>query len=635
MPIWVRGRGFATGEMWCVLEPQGSLTESTPGAEVLELTRALDPTTPSVVLARLQEDTWLTAATGFRTAQQRVNTSNVCMSVAVIDSETRCRRLAAALIHGLLQSPELSLGHQLGHCVIDGVDTVTFRVTRDFMALLSQALDNDPTLGPVVKGALVLGEHARTSHTLQAAAALAAPGAPLPAVPVPVLVTGEPRRDALRGRSVGVSVTAGGPEPTPGAPDPQRPVTPNRIVQSLVNAMVLGGVVFTSLALLIAVRVTLDLAETARKALGLHPPLAGVDWFLVVVGAIMAIVPCALLLAGRWVLRSRFNDRLLECCGALVHPRRFPLPPSTDRVAWLTELLETPFWRQRAEDWRASHKLTAPRSGWSEADYRQAAALVAQELSFRVGHRALATGLAVAVAQRRLSDAAAIIAGSAEIQVDSLASLGLRPTARGWLHAGRAAATGLLFATYVDVEERFEVKLAVQAAAFGLEGLGDVFEITGDLVSDTAEEVFSETVGAAGGVVGTAGALLGVSLGVSGNLAQQVGEFIAKGGADIAEGVVIAAVLHYHGMSLVATALALNEEHRAELAPRLGRIPSELTNAAKDLASRQTAQFRALLRQRTKALPRIFRDLLSRRRAGRVGDRGQAAPQKAVLPWIR
>jgi hypothetical protein len=82
-------------------------------------------------------------------------------------------------------------------------------------------------------------------------------------------------------------------------------------------------------------------------------------------------------------------------------------------------------------------------------------------------------------------------------------------------------------------------------------------------------------------------------------------------------GVLIVAVLHYHGMSLVAAALALNEEHRAELAPRLGRIPSELTNTAKNLASRQTAQFRALLRQRTaagsKAIPRMLIDSLQRR----------------------
>jgi hypothetical protein len=175
-----------------------------------------------------------------------------------------------------------------------------------------------------------------------------------------------------------------------------------------------------------------------------------------------------------------------------------------------------------------------------------------------------------------------------------LATLGLRPTTRGWLHVGRAAATGLLASTYIDAEDRFELQLMIRAAALGMDSTGNLLEDAGDEI----QEALGEAADRGGAIAGAVAAVAGTTLGITGNVIRQVSDFVAVVGDEVTEGVIVAAVLHYHGMALVADALAADEAHREALAPRLGDVPESLRNAGMAIARRRTAALRRLLRRR-------------------------------------
>jgi len=384
-------------------------------------------------------------------------------------------------------------------------------------------------------------------------------------------------------------------EPDPlDAPARTAPARSGRIVAGMVDALAVVGLVVTVVLFLVGMRIALDLADRLREALGGRPPAEGVDWFTVVVLALLALVPVLLVLLAARVLRRRFERRLRERFGDPSAARRFSAKPSPDRRAWLAGVLETPHWQPLAERWRADGRLTAGPAGWSDADYRQAAALVRRELDERIAGVALVTGVAVAVAQRRSTDAVAVVAGSAELQVEALATLGLRPTARTWLRVARAASTGVVASTYVDVEERFDLQLAIRAAALGLDESGNLLEEAGDEI----QEALSEAAQAGGAIGGAIQALAGTTLGITGNVIRQVSDFVVAAGDEITEGVIVASLLHYHGMSLVADALALDAEHHAELRPRLGHVPRSLRDGGMAMARRRTAALRRMLRRR-------------------------------------
>jgi hypothetical protein len=392
------------------------------------------------------------------------------------------------------------------------------------------------------------------------------------------------------------------------------PVRPGRVVARVVNVLALAGLLVTCVLFLVAARAALDLADDVRAALGVDPPASGVDWYRLAVLVVVFAVP---VLAALWlarVVRRRYRRRLAERLGDAAPARRFTPGRRFDRKQWLAVLLTTPYWAPRLERWRGQGAVPAGEEGWSDDDYRQVAALVRAELDERLGAIAFATGTAVAFAPRRFADAVSVVAGSAELQIEALATLGLRPGPRAWLHVVRAASTGLLVSTYLDAEDRIELDLAVRAAALGVDETGALLEHGGDEL----EEALAEALEGVGGIGGAIASTAGAAAGVTSSVARQVSAFIDEVGDEIVEGVVVAAVLHYHGMSLVAEALALDAEHRAELAPRLGEIPRSLRIGATALARRSTQKLRQMLRRRmaqaTRRAPARLGGLVIRRR---------------------
>jgi hypothetical protein len=638
--VWIRGRAYATGDTW-FRRLEGALVAEEPDPLARGAVEALDPHLPSLALLRAGDGRFAVVLTGYETAQRRKNAPRVTASFVFVGEEQECRRLAATLVEGLTKSPEASCGAQLTAKVIDGLDTVTFRVADGFDAIVQEATSDDrPASGG--RG-LPTGHLARTEATLRDVADALAGAAELPRDEVPLVVTGSFNGERLAGRMPASLVAADGAaaaegqapaaaEPTattaeaeelswdePVEPEPERvieagPARPSRLVSGVVNVLALAGAFVTLALYVIAARALVDLAEDARGALGFDPPADGIDWFKLAALLLVLLVPVVGLAVLARLVRIRFDRRLDERLGGRRHVRRFSPRASWDRPAWMAELLETPYWKPRAEQWRGEGRLDVPRSAWTADHYRQAAGLVAAELDDRLGRVALATGLAVAIAQRRVADAAVVVAGSAELQVEALATLGLRPRPAAWLHIGRAAATGLLVSTYVDVEERFEIQLAVRSAALGLDSSGGLLEDAEDDVQDALGELLEGT----GGIGKTLAVVGGASFGLSGNVIRQVSDFVAEIGDEIAEGVIVAAVLHYHAMALVASALAADEEHHAELAPRIGHVPQSLKNTALRLARAKTADLRRMLRDRlargTRSLGGGMRDRLLRRR---------------------
>ncbi len=415
-----------------------------------------------------------------------------------------------------------------------------------------------------------------------------------------------------------------GPEEAPAAEArviTAAPARPGRLVAGVVNGLALAGLVVTFVLFLVAARAAVDLADDVRATFGVDPPTSGVDWYRLAILVVVFAVP---VLAALWlarIVRRRFRRRLAERLGNAAQARRFAPGRHWDRKEWLAALLTTPYWAPRLEKWRARGALPAGSEGWSDDEYRQVAALVRAELDERLGAVAFATGTAVAFAPRRFADAVSVVAGSAELQIEALATLGLRPGPRAWLHVVRAASTGLLVSTYLDAEDRIELDLAVRAAALGVDETGALLEHGGDELQVALAEALEGVGGIGGAIASTAGA----AAGVTSSVARQVSAFIDEVGDEIVEGVIVAAVLHYHGMSLVAEALALDAEHRAELAPRLGEIPRSLRIGATALARRSTQKLRQLLRRRmaqaTRRAPARLGGRVFRRR-----DRGLPEP---------
>lgn len=369
----------------------------------------------------------------------------------------------------------------------------------------------------------------------------------------------------------------------------------------VVDVLAAIGLVATVVAILVGARTAVDLVDRTRRALGGRPPTEGIDWVtLAAMAAITALLVAVLVAAHRLVMR-RHRRRLAEVLGAGAGPLARGPRSGLDQAGWLSSLLATPGWGSTVAEWQSRGAIAADATVATQTveDRAVVAELIVGELSARIGARSLATGLAVAAARSRVGDAAAVIAGSVEIQLDALATLGLQPTGRTYLRVARSAAAGITAASYLDIEDRLELDLAVRAAVFGLEAAGDAADFADEAISDDLADALGETLTSGGGTVGTLLGLVGGAFGVTGSVLRQVAEISETIGGEITEGLVIAALLHHQGMALVAEAVAPDDaELRRRLTPTAGQVPRELFDAAVVIARRYRGELRRLLRDR-------------------------------------
>lgn len=631
MEYWIRARAFQVGEHWRLLDT-GGLRAEMPPEPVLRVVAGLAHESPGVALARVGHGRWCVASAGHRSGQRLSNTPYPTAVIVAVGDERSCRGLAARFVEDVASST--GLGVRLAGYVLDGPDTETFALHPGLVELLRPATTarglGSPTLPSGVRR---LG----AASTRELADALLG-AAPLPDTevvvivsvrPLPVFTPSVPSYVALVGEP---EATAAAPAPDRGFTDvPPAPSTPQRllgrvarqrgrIIGRVVDLIAAAGLALTVGALAVAVQAVLQIAERLRTALGFTAPSGGVDAYIVVVCVLLGGTAVALVIGLGRVIRHRFGARAAAILGPGATPiwtRRLRSGPQRRR--WLQDLLASPGWEPKVVAWRAEGTLPAVLS--DDAAYRAAATLVAGELRQRLGERALATGLAVAVVRNPIADAAATVAGSAEIQIDALATLGLRPTLAGWWRLVRTASTALVAATYLDVEDRLELELAVRAAVLGLNSTADAIAAAGDALEDDLADLLGESLDGMGGAASAAvAAVTGASLGVTSSGVRQLAAFTDEIGAQVVEGLVVSSLLLHHGMSVTADALGLDAEHHASLLPSAGRVPGELLDVGVQLARRQRIQLRDLLRRRARALPTTLA-----RRARRQGKRGSVA----------
>lgn len=415
-------------------------------------------------------------------------------------------------------------------------------------------------------------------------------------------------------------------EPAPAtnatAPSTPMPARPSRwrtaavVVDVLVVAAVVGSVV----AVLVGVRALLDVVDRVRRAVGDSPPVDGVDWVTLVALAVVMAALAALVWFGQRAVLRRHQRRLAAVVGGSGVPLGRGPSRRLERGRWIAALLQTPGWRDAVAEWQRDSRLSPGATERVAAGNGTAhvAELISARLSEQIGERALATGMAVAVARSRAGDAAAVVGGSVAIQLDALAALGLRPTPATYLRIARSAAAGITAASYLDVEDRLELDLAVRAAVFGLDLAGDAADLADDAISEDLADALSDTLASGGGTVGTLLNLVGGAFGVSGSMLRQVADVTETVGGQITEGLVIAALLHHQGMTLVAECLAGDDaELRARLTPPAAAVPRQLFDAGVAVARRYRGALRRLLRERTTRAARSAPRRITRLRRGR------------------
>ncbi|WP_116999406.1 hypothetical protein [Desertimonas flava] len=376
--------------------------------------------------------------------------------------------------------------------------------------------------------------------------------------------------------------------------------TRRRPATVLVDVLAAIGLVVTVVAVLVGASAALDLVDRARRAFGGSPPSDGIDWVTLAAMAVIVLVIAAALLGAQRLVMRRHRRRLAAVLGPGVGPLGRGPRAGLDREQWLAALLTAPGWADTVAEWRRTGAIAADLAVPTQTieDRAVVAELIAGELSGRIGARSLATGLAVAAARSRVGDAAAVVAGSVEIQLDALATLGLQPTARTYLRIARSAAAGITAASYLDIEDRLELDLAVRAAVYGLEAAGDAADLADEAISDDLADALGEVLTSGGGTVGTLLGLVGGAFGVSGSILRQVADVSETIGGQVTEGLVIAALLHHQGMTLVAETVADDADLRRRLTPTAGRVPRELFDAAVAVARRYRGELRRLLRDR-------------------------------------
>ena len=609
--VWVSARSFSTGMTWARLLDQG-LRLQDPAPPVARLSPLLSTDSPSFALGRWN-GRFVVGVSGFSTGQQRTNAPNTTAQFIVLnDDERHTRALASEIVTTFGAPADRNLAQRISANVVDGPDTMTFAVR--------QPLPDVESLAPEPGRAEPLPKGRRSLHPglLTEIGRAIASGAELADNEWAVLITTLDRIPPGEPPAHLVVTTSPTLENDFGAGDPATPTIPGldnhnhtvptkddrliaprpgtlRTGQVLFNMFAAVGALATALTSLLMVRTLIDIADAARTAAGFTAPNGGRDWYMIVVLVMIAATGVVVLWRLRRFVNGRYDARLSAVMGAGARPLISHASARHDHDRYLNDLVAQPAWQSRATQWRASGVLGSTNSAGNDALVR----LIADDIEARVGQRALGTGLAVAATRSKAGDAFVVVGGSIEIQLDVLASLGVRPTWRTYVRIARSAVVGITAASYLDIEDRMELELAVRAAVLGLDAVGGALETLGETLPDDVGEAMGDVVADLGGGMQTVANVAGGALGVTGTVVRQVAAITETIGTQVTEGLVIASLLHYQGTTLAAEVVAGNDhELRLALSPPPRQVPASLFRVAVEIARRQRKATRIMLQNR-------------------------------------
>lgn len=412
------------------------------------------------------------------------------------------------------------------------------------------------------------------------------------------------------------------------------------IISALLWAAAGGAFLILAGYALQAFRYLLELAEKLRQVAGLHPPAQGLDWYLIVVitGILLLLATVGVFLI-RWY-RNLWRERVEEVwedsglrkkhsvCRKL--PKEASKDEQEEKTQWLRDFLAT---SKRSDYWAAMKRKEIEGFPKDEkpatifaSDYRIVSESLLKELEEDIVQRAIATGLIVGIGQSRFFDGLTIVSAALELQFHVLSRLGKRPSLATWREMIKRTAASLLVNTYLNREDTLLVSVGIKQAAIILGASAEALEqavehavdnIESEDLDEIIDTVVDESLETSGGLVSVLGKLglqaVGLSAGIGAAATRQVAHLIESIGDDLLQGVMAGAIIYFHGMSLAAETLALDQQHLKSEPMERGVMDgiTEISATAKRILKEQIQTRRKAYRERRR-LATMFKSIKSR-----------------------
>jgi hypothetical protein len=383
------------------------------------------------------------------------------------------------------------------------------------------------------------------------------------------------------------------------------------LIACLLWAAAAGMFVVLSGYALIVYHYALSLAERVRVSLGIPAPAHGPDWFMIAVlasGPLLLVLLLALFaiwyrrlwlrkLRGAW---PEARDRSRYARWRML-PVRATAAERELRCEYLSALLKSDLW------------TGAGRSVAIE-NYEAQAEWVLLDLEKDIAERALAIGLTVGISHNRYIDLFTIFAAALELQLHVLSRLGKRPSWHAWRLLIQRCGASLFLNSYLNRQDSLALNLMIKKAGMGLYAAGDVMEGASHHLSESDFDLDEALNLQHGGLLGMAtkslelGATMALTVGQVG--LHVLGSLIESVGDELTQGALAAGIIYFHGISLAADTLALDQVHRQSPAMnrnfrdsvwKMGEIAGSIL---RDVVRQRRTAFRDRRRQIVRSLPR-------------------------------
>jgi hypothetical protein len=383
------------------------------------------------------------------------------------------------------------------------------------------------------------------------------------------------------------------------------------LISGLLWASVAGALVLFSGYALFLYHYAIALAERLRVSLGWSAPSSGPDWFMLAALATGPIVfAVCLLLFASWY-RRLWQRRLRQVWPASADRSRYarwqapPIRANNQHRQQREEYLEA---LSRAGHWPG---LEIP---GSSATYEARAEAVLLDLERDVAERALTTGLTVGISRNRYVDLFTIFAAALELQFHVLSRLGKKPSWYAWRLLIQRCGASLFINSYLNRQDSLALNLMIKKAGMGLYATGDLMGNAAQHFSETDFDLDEALNLQHSGLFGMAtkslelGATMALTVGQVG--LHVLGSLIESVGDELTQGALAAGIIYYHGISLAADTLALDQAHRASPAMsrgfrdgvwKMGEIAGSIL---RDLVRERRTAFRDRRKQIVRSLPR-------------------------------
>jgi hypothetical protein len=344
-----------------------------------------------------------------------------------------------------------------------------------------------------------------------------------------------------------------------------------------------------------------------RRTVGLTAPIVGPDYWILGGMAVLTLVAIAALAWAYAAYRAAWNRRLRAVWKTLPESSHLRIRPLR-RGANLTELQQRDAYLRAllsCSQW-SGHPLE--QSDDLRQSYMKTAGAVLRSIEPDIAARAVTAGFVVGLNRNPMIDSLTIAVSAFELQLHVLTRLGKRPSPRTWVGLIKRTTASLFLNTYVSRDDALRLNLAIRKAALGFQVASESADHVAQAMHDIDWDEVLHGMNVPGFAAVTSFATMSMTVGAFG--LRQIGAFIEHTANDLLQGVLAAGILYYHGMSLAADCLALDEEHRhsPEMTRTIGESMLVACAPAGRLLRDQVRGMRQFLRERRRLAFAAARD---------------------------